>query len=198
MNIDLLALPGHKGLFGPTGTGALYAGPRTTVRVWREGGTGGDSASETQLTEFPYWLEGGTPNVLGVAGLAAGIRHVREQGMRGDSRPRIGSGGMTVATVGNAGRPSRSSATSRTTPSASAHSVSAAKCFRAAEARRASSITPSTWPSVPVCTSRPVHPHRSLGTFPDGRHGPRSVPARSTPKRKSPNSADALGQIVAL
>jgi cysteine desulfurase family protein len=81
MQIDLLALPGHKSLFGPTGTGALYVGPRASVRAWREGGTGGDSSSETQPREFPYFLEGGTPNVLGVAGLAAGIKYVEERGL---------------------------------------------------------------------------------------------------------------------
>ncbi|MSR31924.1 MAG: aminotransferase class V-fold PLP-dependent enzyme [Gemmataceae bacterium] len=79
--IDLLACPGHKSLFGPTGTGFLYAGERTTVRPWREGGTGGDSSSETQPKELPYFLEGGTPNVLGVAGLAAGLAWVVEQGL---------------------------------------------------------------------------------------------------------------------
>src|SRR5262249_43963315 len=66
LNIDLLAFPGHKSLLGPTGTGALYVGPRASVRAWREGGTGGDSSNETQPREFPYFLEGGTPNVLGV------------------------------------------------------------------------------------------------------------------------------------
>src|SRR5262245_39314102 len=81
MCIDLLAFPGHKSLLGPTGTGALYVGPRVKVQAWREGGTGGDSASETQPRELPYFLEGGTPNVLGVAGLAAGIRYVTERGM---------------------------------------------------------------------------------------------------------------------
>jgi cysteine desulfurase family protein len=81
MCIDLLAFPGHKGLLGPTGTGALYVGPRAKVGAWREGGTGGDSASETQPREFPYFLEGGTPNVLGVAGLTAGIKYVQEQGL---------------------------------------------------------------------------------------------------------------------
>lgn len=81
MNIDLLALPGHKSLFGPTGTGALYVGPRARVRAWREGGTGGDSSSETQPREYPYFLEGGTPNVLGAAGLAAGIRWVQQKGL---------------------------------------------------------------------------------------------------------------------
>lgn len=78
--IDLLAFPGHKSLYGPTGTGALYVGPRANPRPWREGGTGGDSSSETQPTLFPYVLEGGTPNVLGVAGLAAGVAWVMERG----------------------------------------------------------------------------------------------------------------------
>jgi cysteine desulfurase family protein len=78
--IDLLAFPGHKGLLGPTGTGALYVGPRAEVRAWREGGTGGDSSSETQPRQYPYFLEGGTPNVLGVAGLVAGVRYVQEEG----------------------------------------------------------------------------------------------------------------------
>src|SRR5436305_14424326 len=81
LNIDLLAFPGHKSLLGPTGTGALYVGSRATVGAWREGGTGGDSSSETQPREFPYFLEGGTPNVLGVAGLTAGIKYVQEQGL---------------------------------------------------------------------------------------------------------------------
>jgi cysteine desulfurase family protein len=81
MNIDLLAFPGHKSLLGPTGTGALYVGPRATVRAWREGGTGGDSSSETQPRQFPYFLEGGTPNVLGVAGLIAGVKYVQEKGL---------------------------------------------------------------------------------------------------------------------
>jgi cysteine desulfurase family protein len=80
--IDFLAFPGHKALYGPTGTGALYVGPRADgkIRPWREGGTGGDSSSETQPTLYPYLLEGGTPNVLGVAGLSAGIGWVRERG----------------------------------------------------------------------------------------------------------------------
>jgi cysteine desulfurase family protein len=79
VGIDLLALPGHKSLLGPTGTGALYVGPRAKLRAWREGGTGGDSSTPTQPTEFPYFLEGGTPNVLGVAGLVAGLDFVEER-----------------------------------------------------------------------------------------------------------------------
>jgi cysteine desulfurase family protein len=79
--IDLLAFPGHKSLLGPTGTGGLYVGPRAHPRPWREGGTGGDSSSPMQPTEFPYYLEGGTPNVLGVAGLVAGLDFVEERGL---------------------------------------------------------------------------------------------------------------------
>ncbi|SIO17595.1 cysteine desulfurase family protein [Singulisphaera sp. GP187] len=79
--IDFLAFPGHKSLYGPTGTGALYVGPRANPRAWREGGTGGDSSSETQPSVLPYLLEGGTPNVLGVAGLAAGLAWVAKRGV---------------------------------------------------------------------------------------------------------------------
>jgi cysteine desulfurase family protein len=81
MHIDLLATAGHKGLMGPLGTGVLYAGPRTNLRPWREGGTGGDSSTETQPKDLPYLLEGGTPNVLGVEGLGAGIRWLQEKGI---------------------------------------------------------------------------------------------------------------------
>ncbi len=78
--IDLLAFPGHKALYGPTGTGSLYVGPRARLRAWREGGTGGDSKKEVQPEELPHFLEGGTPNILGVAGLAAGTAWVAERG----------------------------------------------------------------------------------------------------------------------
>lgn len=78
--IDFVAFPGHKALYGPTGTGALYVGPRAQPRAWREGGTGGDSSSETQPIQLPFFLEGGTPNVLGIAGLVAGIAWVVEKG----------------------------------------------------------------------------------------------------------------------
>jgi len=87
--IDLLAFPGHKALYGPTGTGALYVGPRARPRAWREGGTGGDSKSEFQPDLMPYFLEGGTPNVLGVAGLAAGIAWVAERGTEASRRHEV-------------------------------------------------------------------------------------------------------------
>jgi selenocysteine lyase/cysteine desulfurase len=87
--VDLLAVPGHKSLLGPTGTGALYVGPRAVLRPWREGGTGGDSLTPTQPPDFPHHLEGGTPNVLGVAGLVAGLDFVEERGVEAVRRHEV-------------------------------------------------------------------------------------------------------------
>jgi len=79
--IDLLAFTGHKGLLGPTGTGGLVVGERVEVAPWREGGTGGDSSSPLQPSEFPHHLEGGTPNVFGIAGLREGVRLLLARGV---------------------------------------------------------------------------------------------------------------------
>jgi cysteine desulfurase family protein len=78
--IDVLAFPGHKSLLGPTGTGGLYFNSTITLdqlNAFREGGTGGDSSSPTQPRLFPYFLEGGTPNTVGIAGLGAAVNFVR-------------------------------------------------------------------------------------------------------------------------
>ncbi len=80
MSIDLLAAPGHKSLFGPVGTGFLYVSPNVELGCWREGGTGGDSGSAAQPTGFPQWLEAGTPNVLGLAGLVEGLKFIESMG----------------------------------------------------------------------------------------------------------------------
>lgn len=72
--VDLLAFTGHKALLGPTGTGGLVVGERVEVEAWREGGTGGDSTNPLQPQELPHHLEGGTPNVFGIAGLREGVR----------------------------------------------------------------------------------------------------------------------------
>jgi cysteine desulfurase/selenocysteine lyase len=79
--VDLLAFTGHKGLLGPTGTGGLAVGERAAVRPWREGGTGGDSTRAVQPEEFPHRLEGGTPNIFGIAGLREGVRLLLERGV---------------------------------------------------------------------------------------------------------------------
>jgi cysteine desulfurase family protein len=81
MNIDVLCFTGHKCLMGPTGIGGSYVMDHVPVRYTRFGGTGVRSAVKTHLDEFPYRLECGTLNILGVAGLHAGVKWVKEQGI---------------------------------------------------------------------------------------------------------------------
>ena len=81
MQIDLLAFPGHKALFGPPGIGVLLVGHRVHPVPWREGGTGFDSEDPVQPRQLPYLLEGGTPNTLGVAALRAGLGFVTGEGL---------------------------------------------------------------------------------------------------------------------
>ena len=80
MEIDLLAVPGHKALLGPTGTGALYVAPGVRLTPLRQGGTGTRSAEEHQPEELPAGLEAGTLNTLGIAGLGASLRYLRGRG----------------------------------------------------------------------------------------------------------------------
>jgi cysteine desulfurase / selenocysteine lyase len=79
--IDLLAFPGHKALYGPPGTGGLFVGDRAELFPWREGGTGIDSESPTQPREFPFALEGGTPNSVGIVGLREGVQFILDEGI---------------------------------------------------------------------------------------------------------------------
>lgn len=81
MCIDLLALPGHKGLLGPQGVGVLYVGEGVELETIMEGGTGGDSSSPVPPQELPDRYEAGTPNTPGIAGLGAGAEWVMEQGV---------------------------------------------------------------------------------------------------------------------
>lgn len=84
MGADLLALTGHKGLQGPPGVGALVLAaavdPREIEPLMR-GGTGSSSGSDEQPEALPDRYESGTPNGVGIAGLGAGLRWVREQGL---------------------------------------------------------------------------------------------------------------------
>jgi cysteine desulfurase/selenocysteine lyase len=84
MNVDLLAFPGHKSLMGPSGTGGLYIGPRVDVAELvplHAGGTGVRSEDDVQPLELPSRYESGTVNTLGIAGLAAGIKHISALGI---------------------------------------------------------------------------------------------------------------------
>jgi cysteine desulfurase family protein len=82
--IDLLGFTGHKSLGGPMGTGGLVIGPRVNLErlePLKRGGTGSRSEREEQPDFLPDRCESGTPNAVGLAGLAAGVRWVLETGV---------------------------------------------------------------------------------------------------------------------
>lgn len=76
-----IAMPGHKGLYGPQGTGVLLCCERAETAPLIEGGTGSVSIQQEMPDFLPDRLEAGTHNVPGIAGLLAGVRFVRERGL---------------------------------------------------------------------------------------------------------------------
>ena len=74
---DFIAMPGHKGLLGPQGTGILLCKGRTEPLLY--GGTGGESLTVGMPEELPERLEAGTQNICGIAGLDAGMQFVLER-----------------------------------------------------------------------------------------------------------------------
>lgn len=79
-NISFLAFTGHKGLFGPTGTGGICVADDAEITGTIYGGTGVRSAEPYHLEEYPYRLEAGTLNLAGIAGLSAGLDWIQERG----------------------------------------------------------------------------------------------------------------------
>ena len=75
------ALPGHKGLYGPQGTGVLLCAAPHLPRPLMEGGTGSLSIRQQMPDFLPDRLEAGTHNMPGIAGLLAGVRFVRRTGL---------------------------------------------------------------------------------------------------------------------
>jgi len=81
LGIDLLACPGHKCLFGPQGTGFLYIAPTVKLSPILFGGTGSRSDLELMPEFLPDRYEAGTLNTPGIAGLAAGVRFIMDEGL---------------------------------------------------------------------------------------------------------------------
>ncbi len=75
-----VAMPGHKGLYGPQGTGLLLCGEELPTPLLY-GGTGSESKNQAMPQVLPDRLEAGTQNVAGAAGLLAGLRFVRRKGV---------------------------------------------------------------------------------------------------------------------
>lgn len=79
IGIDFLCTAGHKGLYGPMGTGILIVSEKNVPDTIIEGGTGSNSISFEQPSELPDRFESGTPNVSGIVGLRAGIQFVNRR-----------------------------------------------------------------------------------------------------------------------
>ena len=78
LGADFIAMPGHKGLLGPQGTGILLCGRLPSVFL--AGGTGSESMRQEMPDYLPDRAEAGTLNVPGISGLSAGIAYIRRQG----------------------------------------------------------------------------------------------------------------------
>lgn len=78
MGIDLLAVPGHKGLLGPLGTGALWLGEgmEALVDPLRTGGTGSQSEDDVHPSTLPDRYEAGSHNTVGLVGLGAALTYI--------------------------------------------------------------------------------------------------------------------------
>ena len=81
LGCDLLAAPGHKGIYGPLGTGVLYLHPDITDQVapLRLGGTGVSSGEVQQPITMPEKFEAGNLNAPAIAGLAAGLKFLKTE-----------------------------------------------------------------------------------------------------------------------
>ena len=80
LGASFIAMPGHKGLYGPQGTGLLLCGEGEVPRPLLAGGTGSLSALQDMPDFLPDRLEAGTHNIPGIAGLLEGLRYVRARG----------------------------------------------------------------------------------------------------------------------
>ena len=80
MNIDVVCFTGHKGLYGPQGTGGICVRPGITVRPLKSGGSGIHTYLKEHPHEMPTALEAGTLNGHGVAGLHAALGFLKEIG----------------------------------------------------------------------------------------------------------------------
>lgn len=80
-SIDYLCFSGHKGLYGPMGTGGLIINCDTIPDSLTEGGTGSNSSRYDQPLVLPDKFESGTGNLPGIVGLNAGVSFVKGRGM---------------------------------------------------------------------------------------------------------------------
>ena len=86
LGVDALVCSGHKGLLGPPGIGVLMVAPEFELEPLLRGGTGSRSESEEMPDHLPDFLEAGTPNGVGIAGLGAACSWLRRHSVEAVQR----------------------------------------------------------------------------------------------------------------
>lgn len=81
MQIDVLCFTGHKGLYGPQGTGGIYVRPGVEIKPLKRGGSGIETYNKNHPAQMPTALEAGTLNSHGIAGLNAALTYIEEIGV---------------------------------------------------------------------------------------------------------------------
>ncbi|MBL8023029.1 MAG: aminotransferase class V-fold PLP-dependent enzyme [Elusimicrobia bacterium] len=164
MKIDLLAFPGHKGLLGPLGTGALVLSENMDLEPYRQGGTGSLSELEVQPLFYPDRLETGSHNAPGLLGLWKGVQYVAQRGVASIRRHerallnQFREGIDTIPQIRYIG------------PSKSTHQVAVVSLLLANEDPRLSAAR--LWKKGRVMVRAGLHcapwAHKQMGTFPQG------------------------------
>ena len=193
-NIDLLAFSGHKGLLGPSGTGGLIFGDGFDVSALPPmvyGGTGSGSEHETQPDFLPDKYESGTPNLVGIAGLNAGIRYLLD---RGAERVRAREQELAQRLIDGLAAIPRTRVIGTSAAPKPAATVSCA-----VEGMVASEVAQALDQRFDVMCRPGLHcapsAHRTLGTFPEGTI--RLAPGLFTTDAEVEHALDAMSAVVA-
>jgi cysteine desulfurase / selenocysteine lyase len=166
MGIDLLAFTGHKSLYGPQGTGGLCIGerPKGRLRPLLYGGTGSLSDSDEHPAFLPDCFEAGTLNAVGLAGLAAGLAYVEEQGVEAIREHEVALAARLIAGL-------RAIPGVRVLGTGDARRQTAVVSFNL-DGWDCSEVAQTLEESAAVCCRAGLHcaplAHRQLGTFPEG------------------------------
>jgi selenocysteine lyase/cysteine desulfurase len=90
LGCDFMVFAGHKGLYGPPGVGGVFVREGIQLKTLAEGGTGKDSGKHAMSGSYPSTFEVGTHNLPAIAGLAAGVRWIKQIGVDTVRRHELG------------------------------------------------------------------------------------------------------------
>jgi len=191
--IDFLAFTGHKGLQGPPGIGGLVIGDHvdtSQIEPLLQGGTGSQSELEEQPEHLPDKFESGTPNIVGIAGLCAGVNWITDRGIEAI---RAQEKELTSALVDGLSGIAGIKVYGTRDPEKSVAIVS----FTARD-RRVSDIGLRLDEDYGILTRVGLHcapaAHRTIGTFPEGTV--RLAPGVSTTAADIKKTVQAIDKVV--